>query len=517
MATLSALSPHSGRPLGEVPVAGADEVAAAVARAAAVQRLWAQLRLQDRARYMARAAQAVVDEVDDLATLLAAEQGRPVAEAHVMEVMPAVRTLEWLAEEAPGILEGERIRFNRGQHPVKQGRWTYEPLGVVGVLGAAGEPFAGPLGDVAVALMAGNGVVLKPSPHVALCGAHVARIFARAGLPEGLLGVVHGHAGTGRALVNAPVAQIRFTGGQAAGRDVGATCAQGLKRAVLDLGGRDPMIVLADAAVPRAVRGAVWAAFANAGQSGGSVERLLCVPETYDRMLHGVVAATRELRTGDPADPATEIGPLVTKARRDAVAEMVEEAVALGATQHCGGPLERSGFAPVVLSEVPDGARIARDDVPGPVLVVERVADEAEAIRRVNEASHGLGASVWTADRARGERVAAELHVGMVWLNDHLVARSAPQVPWGGVGGSGLGRARGAIALRTCAEPKAVTWDPPVSRPAWWFPYDRRLAKASAAAVRLRSRRDADRRRALRDTRALLALAGRWLRGLRRP
>lgn len=517
MATLSALSPHTGDLLGEVPVATHDDVAAVVARAAAVQRLWAQLRLRDRARYMSRAAQAVIDEVDDLAALLAAEQGRPVAEGHVMEIMSAVRTLEWLAEEAPGILAGERIRFARGQHPVKQGGWSYEPLGVVAVLGAAGEPFSGPLGDVAVALMAGNGVVLKPSPHVALCGARIARIMARAGLPEGLLGVVQGHADTGRALVDAPVAQVRFTGGQDAGRDVGATCARGLKRAVLDLGGRDAMLVLADASVPRAVRGAVWAAFANAGQSGGSVERLLCVPETYERMLAAVTGAARALRCGDPADPATEIGPLVTRARHDRVADLVAEAEALGAVRHCGGPLDRSLFAPVVLSDVPEGARIAREEVPGPVLVVERVADDADAIRRVNTASHALGASVWTADRRRGERIARELHVGMVWLNDHLVARSAPQVPWGGVGRSGHGRARGAIALRTCAEPKVVTWDPPVSRPAWWFPYDGSLATAAAAAIRLRSRRDADRRRALRDTRALLSLTLRWLRGLRRP
>jgi acyl-CoA reductase-like NAD-dependent aldehyde dehydrogenase len=508
VATVSAVSPHTGALLGEVPAASERDVAAAVERAAAVQRLWAQLRLRDRARYMERAAQAVIDELDDLVELVVAEQGRPRAEVHVMEVLPAVRTLQWLAAEGPGVLRGERIRFSRSQHPVKRGGWSYEPLGVVAVLGAAAEPFASPLGDVAVALLAGNGVVLKPSPHVALCGARIAGVFARAGLPEGLLGVVQGHAATGAALVDAPVAQVRFTGGAEAGRAVGEACARGLKRSVLDLGGKDAMLVLPDASLPRVVRGATWAAFANAGQSGGSVERLLCAAPVYEAVLAGVAAAAEALRAGDPAHPATELGPLVTRERTARVRELVDDAVARGAVRHTDGPA-------VVLSDVPADARIAREECPGPVLVVERVRDEDEAVLRANAVPFALGASVWTADRRRGARVARELRAGMVWMNDHLVARSAPQVPWGGIGTSGIGRARGAIALRTCAEPKVVTWDPPVSRPAWWFPYDDGLAAAAGAAIRLRSRRDADRRRGLRDAPALLGLTARWARGLR--
>jgi delta 1-pyrroline-5-carboxylate dehydrogenase len=160
--------------------------------------------------------------------------------------------------------------------------------------------------------------------------------------------------------------------------------------------------------------------------------------------------------------------------------------------------------------------RIAREEVPGPVLVVETVDSEDHAIARANESELGLGASVWTADRYKGARIARELRVGMVWMNDHLVARSAPQVPWGGVRGSGIGRARGAIALRTCAEPKVVTWDPPVGRPAWWFPYDASLVRAARAVAGLRSARDADRERALREgTLPIARVTGRWLRALR--
>jgi succinate-semialdehyde dehydrogenase/glutarate-semialdehyde dehydrogenase len=498
-AQLESVAPANGAVLGSVRITPPREVAAVVDGAAGAQRLWRSLRIADRARYMQRAAQAVIDEADELTELLCREQGRPRAEAELMELVPAIDTLQWLAEHGPGILSGERIGFSRALHPVKRGRWSYEPLGVVGVIGPATEPFATPLGDVAVALMAGNGVVFKPSPFACLAGERIARVFARAGLPEGLLCVVHGHANTGAALVEARVNQVRFTGSVHAGRAVAEACARGVKRAVLEMGGKDVALVCADADVGRAARGAVWAAFANAGQCGGSLERAFAVDAVHDRFLEAVVAGTRELSVGDPADPAIAIGPLVSRARADRVRELVADAVEGGATLHCGGGLEGPYIAPVVLTGVRDDMRIAREDVPGPVLTIDRVESEEEGIAAANRTSLGLGASVWTADRYKAQRIAAELRVGMVWVNDHLVTRSAPEVPWGGVRGAGLGRARGAIALRTCAEPKVVTWDPPRGRPWWWFPYDAGLVKAGRTVARMRSVRDADREAGLRE------------------
>ena len=520
-APIEARSPAGGELLGSVTRATARDVAAAVDRASEVQRLWAMLRLGDRARYMARAAQAVIDEADELVDLISREQGRPRAEVETMELLPAVETLQWLAASAPGILKGERIGFSRTQHPIKRGRWAYEPLGVIGVLGPAAEPFATPLGDVAVALSAGNGVVLKPSPHAALAAERIARVFARAGVPEGLLRVVHGHADVGGALVDAPVAQIRFTGSLRAGRAVAESCARQLKRTVLELGGDDAMIVLADANVGRAARGATWAAFANAGQSGGSVGRAVVMDAVHDRFLERIVAMAAALRVGDPAQPGTDVGPLVSAERLDRLVALVDDARANGATVHCGGPVAASAargafFAPAVVTGVGPGMRLWNEEAPGPVLVVHRADTEDEAIRLANASPLGLGASVWTADRFKGARIARELQVGMVWMNDHLVARSAPQVPWGGVKGSGIGRARGAIALRTCAEPKVVTWDPPVGRPAWWFPYDETLERAARTVLGLRSARDSDRERAVKDGgAALFRQTGRWARALR--
>ena len=516
-AALEAVSPVTGEVLGAVMASTSAGIARAVAEAGAVQGLWAQLRLQDRARYMARAAQAVIAEREELAALVCLEQGRPRTEAVHQEVLPAIDTLQWLAEEGPGVLAGERARLSQLLHPGKRARWSYEPLGVVAVLGSAAEPLATPLGDVAVALMAGNGVVFKPSPLAALAGERIGRLFARAGLPEGLLQVVHGHADAGQALVDARVAQVRFTGSLEAGRDVGEACARSLKRSVLETGGKDSALVLADAPLERAVAGVSWAAFANAGQSGGAVERAIVMREVAHSFVEGVVARARALRVGDPREDGTDVGPLLARDRVGRVRALIDDAVAEGAELRCGGPREGLYVAPAVLTGVRPGMRLLREEAPGPVLSVVVVDGEEEAIAVANDSAHGLGASVWTADRYKGGRIARELRVGMVWMNDHLVQRSVPQIPWGGVGASGLGRSRGAIALRTSAEPKAVTWDTAAGRAFWWHPYDEALRRAGDALALLRSQRDADREAALRQGAApLLRVTRRTLGALRR-
>jgi len=517
------VSPIDLAPLVSVAATAPDGVGAAVARAAEVQRLWAQLRLSDRARYFARAAQAVIDEWDELANVIVAEQGRPIAEAQSMELLPAVENLQWLAEDGPRVLAPERLGLSRTLQPVKRARLTFEPLGVVAVLTPGAEPFATPLGDVAIALMGGNGVVLHPSPLAALAAERIGRVFLRAGLPEGLLQIVHGGPQTARALVSAPqIAHVRFTGASPAGRDVGEACARELKRATIEVGGKDPMLVLADANIPRAVAGALWGAFANAGQSGGSLARAYVLEERFERFTAGVVAGARGLRIGHPAEVATEIGPLLAADRAERLVALIDEAVAAGATLHCGGPLsidslDGAFFAPAVLTGVAGEARLLREDAPGPWLAIEPVATEQEGIARCNDGVGGLGASVWTADPHKAARIAREIRAGMVWCNDHLVTRSLPQLPWGAVHGAGVGRARGAVALRASVEPKLVTWDPPAGRMPWWHPYDAEVVVAWRSLARMRSLRDSDRGRGWRQgARPLGRVVGRTLKALRR-
>ena len=243
---------------------------------ASVQPFWAQLPLVDRARYMRRAAQAIIDQIDELAELLSREQGKVLNESYVMELLPTIDSLRWLADAGPEILDDERIPL-----PIflkqKRARFTYEPLGVVGVIAPWNYPWSIPFGEVAIALMAGNGVVLKPASLTPLIGQRIQEVFERAGVPEGLVRTVHGGGAVGQALVESSAAKIFFTGSVEVGRGVGMECARRMKGSVLELGGKDAMVVCADANLPNAISGCLWGGFANAGQTCSGIERVYVV------------------------------------------------------------------------------------------------------------------------------------------------------------------------------------------------------------------------------------------------
>jgi succinate-semialdehyde dehydrogenase/glutarate-semialdehyde dehydrogenase len=367
--------------------------------------------------------------------------------------------------------------------------------------------------------MAGNGVVLKPAPLTCLIGQRIERVFERAGLPEGLLRVIHGGPEVGAALVESSVAKVFFTGSVAVGRGVGETCARQLKGSVLELGGKDPMLVLADAQLHNAVSGALWGGFANAGQTCAGIERVYVVPEAADRFIEGVVAGARRLRVGDPLDWSTQVGPMASRAQFEIVRDLVDDAVAAGAQLRCGGPVKVPGldaaafYAPTVLTGVTHEMRIMREEVFGPVLPIVTVDSEDEAVALANDSRFGLGASVWTRDRLRGERIARELESGTVWINDHMYSHGAFQCAWGGVKDSGLGRAHSKFGFYECVNVKQLVWEPGRIRDFWWHPYDETLGRAVKTAARLLYGREADRGKAWREGGLALAkVAGRTLR-----
>ncbi len=511
---LQARDPATGKPLGSVeatPPERIDEVVEAVRK---VQPLWALLRVKDRARYMRRMAQAVIDEFDELEKILAREQGRPRAEIAALELLPAIDALIWVAEDGAEALGARRVGIHRSMSIAKRARVTYEPFGVVGVIGAGSAPFAQPLGQIAGALLAGNGVAFKPAARACLAGERIARVLARAALPEGLVRIVHGGAQGGVALARAPVDKVLFTGSPAVGRVVARACVSHEKEVTVELGGKDAMLVLADAHLPRAVGGALWAGCAGAGQARGSVERVYVAREVSEQFTAGLVNAATALRVGDPADPRTQVGPLASARRLAHIEELVNEAVEQGATLCCGGPVSPAGcaggsfYAPAILTGATHEMRLMREPVDGPVLAVVTVDSEDEAIALANDSDYGLGASVWTADRYRGLRIARELHAGMVWLNDHLPGPTVSRGPWGAAAGGGLGKTLGEAGLRACAQEKLITWDPPGPRGLWWGPYDEASTRAARAVAKMRSGREADRERAWRNGAVALARVG---------
>lgn len=513
-------------------------VSSVVTQVAKVQPLWALLRLEDRARYMRRMAQAIVDEFDELRETIGLEQGRPRTEVAALELLVAIDALKWVAQDGASVLGARRVGVHRSLSLTKRARIAYEPYGVVGVIGAGSAPFAQPLGQIAGALLAGNGVVFKPAPRARLAGELIARVLARAGLPEGLIRVIHGGGDVGLELATSPVDKLLFTGSPATGRAVARECVSQEKEVTVELGGKDAMLVLADAHVARAADGALWAGCAGAGQARGAVERIYVAREVSERLVTGLVAGARALTVGDPRDPRVQVGPLASARRVERARELVADALAQGATLHCGGPVETvrsvpagmdgaampstelthaaqangagnsAYFAPAVLTGVTHEMRLMREPIGAPVLAVMSVDSVAEAIALANDSPYGLGASVWTADRYRGMRIARELNAGMVWLNDHLPSPAVSRGPWGAAAGSGLGRTLGEAGLRACAQEKLITWDPSGSRGLWWGPYDDLAAKAAKTAAQLRSTRESDREHAWRHGAMALARVG---------
>ncbi|MFZ0380972.1 MAG: aldehyde dehydrogenase family protein [Solirubrobacteraceae bacterium] len=504
VAHLESFNPATGESVGSVAVTPPEQVQAVVDSVARVQPAWGQLTLEARGRYLERAAEVLLEECDEIRDLIVREQGKPRNEAFSMELLPTIDALKWIAKAGAEILSEEKVPMPQLFLKTKRSAFVYEPLGVIGVISPWNYPWSIPFGEVAMALMAGNGVVLKPASLTPLIGERIVSVFSRAGVPDGLVRVVHG-PGTGAALAESSVGKVFFTGSVETGRSVAEACARRLKGCVLELGGKDPMIVLGDAHLEHAIAGAVWGGFANAGQTCSGIERVYVERSVADRFIAGVVAGAERLRVGDPISWDTEIGPMVSADQRELVRELVDDAVAAGATLRCGGPveapagLEGAFYSPTVLTGVSHDMRIMREEIFGPVLPITVVDSEAEAVALANDSQFGLGASVWTSDRTRGERIAAEVQSGMVWINDHMFSHGACQCAWGGVKDSGLGRTHSKFGLYECVNVKLRTWEGSAVRDPWWHPYDETLGKAFRATAELLYGSAAERGRALRE------------------
>jgi acyl-CoA reductase-like NAD-dependent aldehyde dehydrogenase len=487
---LESLNPATREPVGSVDTIAPGQVQAVVDDVARVQPAWAELTLADRARYLRRAADVVLDEIDEIAELLSTEQGKPRAESLTMELLPTIDVLHWCADNGPKILADEKIRNAQLFLVGKPSHFSYEPIGVVGVIAPWNYPWSIPFGEVAIALMAGNGVVLKPASLTPLLGERIQSVFEKAGLPEGLVRTVHGGGRVGDALAKSSAGKIFFTGSVEVGRNVGEVCARNMKGSVLELGGKDPMIVCADAKLEHAISGALWGGFANAGQTCSGIERVYVHREIAEPFTTAVAARAQELQLGNPLDWETEIGPMTSEEQYELVNELVEDAVQSGAEQLCGGPTEVPGLpgkfiAPVVLTRVTHQMRIMKEEVFGPVLPIVVVDSDYEAVELANDSEFGLGASVWTADRQKGERIARRIESGMVWINDHSYSHGACQCSWGGVKDSGIGRSHSKFGFYECVNIKLMSWDPGLARDFWWHPYDETLGNAIRSSARV--------------------------------
>jgi succinate-semialdehyde dehydrogenase/glutarate-semialdehyde dehydrogenase len=440
---------------------------------------WRGLGVATRARYLRRLKDALFERRHEIAGLITREAGKPRVESLVTEVMVSLDAIDYAGRHAASFLAPEAVPHQNLAVRFRQGRIEYEPYGIIGIIAPYNFPLSTPMGQIAAALVAGNTVVLKPSEFTPQTGLAIQSLARKADLPPDVLTVVTGDGLTGAALCAAPIDKLVFTGSVATGKRIQAGAVERLLPIVLELGGKHPMIVCADADLEIASSGAVWGAFTNAGQACLSVERVYVLRSIAQRFIDLCVAKTRRLKVGAGDDPDTEVGPLIRERQIKVVEERVAEAVESGATVLVGGRRVNPGglagffYEPTLIGGVNHGMRVMKDETFGPVLPMMVVDDEDEAVRLANDSQFGLSASVWTRDRERGERLARRIDAGTVMVNDCLTSFGIAEAPHGGSKLSGLGRTHGRFGLMEMVRTKYVDVDLVPKLPKlWWFGYD---------------------------------------------
>src|SRR5215831_17525537 len=470
-------NPATATEIGRAPLTMPEEVARAVGRARAAQTAWAARSFGERAQVILAARKIILDQLDEVAALISAETGKPVAEAIAMELAPALDLMQYFARKTAMLLRPRRISVGLYWTMGRSSYEIYKPMGVIGIISPWNFPWATPLAEVVMALMAGNAVVLKPIELTPLTALRIGEVFSTAGLPENLLQIVTGDGSTGAALVASGVDKIMFTGSVATGRRVAEAAAKYLIPVVLELGGKDPMIVLDDANVANAARAAVWGAFANCGQSCSSVERCYVHESIAPQFTEQVVRETKRLRQALPEDKTADLGSMSSERQLGIVERHVKQAINLGAIALTGGERTRDVagpfYPPTVLTNVTHEMDVMREETFGPVLPIITFRTDDEAVRLANDSDFGLTASVWTNNIARGQQLARQIDAGTIMINEVVYTHAIAQTPWGGTKQSGLGRTHGQAGLLELVRPQHVHVNRlPFIPDLWWFNYD---------------------------------------------
>jgi succinate-semialdehyde dehydrogenase/glutarate-semialdehyde dehydrogenase len=483
-------NPATGQVLGEVPVASADDVRAAVARARVAQRDWARVPVRERARRVLAFRDEITTRAEEVIDLIVREGGKTRSEALGMELVVVVDLATYFARRAEKILAAQPISMHLLKN--KKSYVHFVPRGVVGVIAPWNFPFSIPLGETFMALIAGNGVVLKPSEVTPLIALKAKELYDACGLPRDLFQVVTGRGATGAAIIESGVDQVVFTGSVGTGKKVAAACGERLIPCIVELGGKAPAIVCADADLERTANALVWGAFANSGQVCASVERVYAHEAVHDELVKKVVARTQALRQGDPSQEV-DVGAMTWDRQLEIVEERVKSAVAAGARVAVGG--KRSGsagaaggmfFEPTVLTDCRQDMDVMRKEIFGPVMPIMKVRSEDDAIGLANDSELGLCGYVFTQDREKGRRMAERIECGTVMVNDVLFTYGAPETPWLGVKNSALGFTHSDDGLRELCQRRHVNVDRiSGKKEIWWYPYSQKTFGRLLAGIRL--------------------------------
>jgi acyl-CoA reductase-like NAD-dependent aldehyde dehydrogenase len=451
MATLHIANPHTGQPIAELPEDDAASVAAKAAAARAAQPAWARVPISDRLAMIQRFRAAVVAELETLATTLTQEVGKPIAQSR-NELNGLLPRLDFFLEQAEGAMRDEHVLDGGGMHE----QISHQPLGVIANISAWNYPYFVGCNVIVPALLTGNAVLYKPSEYATLSGRHITRLLHAAGVPVDVMQCLVGGGAVGVALLAQPVDGVFFTGSHATGQRIAQAVANRFVKLQLELGGKDPTYVRADADPQAAAESLADGAMYNTGQSCCSVERIYVHEAIHDAFVEHFLATVATFKAGDPMDAGTYIGAITRAPQLDVLDAQVADAKAKGATLRCGGQrLSGPGhhYAPTVFTAVDHTMALMREESFGPVIGIQKVSGDDEALRLMNDTRYGLTAGVYTKDEAAARALLAQVNAGTVYWN--CCDRVSPRLPWSGHGDSGVGLTLSVYGIQAFTRPKA--------------------------------------------------------------
>ncbi len=485
---VDSVNPATGEVISRTPATPLSAIPEIFEAARAAQIAWAAQPLTERCAMLRQLRDAIFERRDDIASIVVRETGKPRAEAILAEVLLALDTADFLSRQARRWLRPERVPHHNIALKAKSGWLEFEPHGVVAIISPWNFPFAIPMTELIPAIVAGNAVVLKPSELTPVTGALVGELMDRAGFPKGLVQILQGGGEVGAAIIEAGPAKVFFTGSVATGRRIAEACASKLIPSVLELGGKDAMIVLADADLDVASSAAVWGGYTNCGQACLSVERIYVEQPVAEKFLQLCVEKTKRLRLGSSKDTEADIGPMIRERQLEKVEQQLRDAEERGAKILTGGnrrpDLGPNFLEPTVITNVNHSMQLMREETFGPVLAVRSVASADEAIALANDSPFALSASIWTRDASRGREFASRIRAGSVMINDVASYYGISEAPHGGPGWSGWGRTHSRLGLLEMIQVKYVDVDrlPRFAKP-WWYGYSEEFAAAAGSMV----------------------------------
>lgn len=480
---IKSINPATLEPVGEVCLASSKECREAVQAAKSAFYIWKDVDLEEKKKIFQRAKKILLRRSNETARLITNEKGSPLVESLSVEILGALDALDYYRQNMHKPLKTKKMKHHVVLFFHKKSSFHFQPLGVTLIISPWNFPFLIPFYDVLSSLAAGNTVILRPSTSTPLAALLLGEIFMEAGIPPGVLNIVNCKVPLAEEMISNPDIQtIMFTGSVPTGKRIMELASRNLANIVLELGGKDPMIVLKDADLERASKGAVWAGFMNSGQSCGSVERVYVSREIAEEFIERVLSLTEKLKVGHPLEPEVDMGPMTTLRQLEVVEEHIEDAKGKGARVLYGGKrikdLPGYFLQPTILSEVNHSMKVMQDETFGPVLPIMTFFDPEEAVSLANDCRYGLTASIWTSDKKMASWMAEKIEAGSVTVNDHMFSFVEPGAIWGGIKQTGLGHSHGPFGLRELVNIKFISLDFAKKRTQlWWYPYNARWSK----------------------------------------